>query len=194
MMAQRHLLDMFTKGRIVGMLESSRSQTEVSGILNVDQSVISRQWQRFQGTGSVTRQPVSGRPHKSHNPSPRPISGNKCATSEGQYCQSTVFGAHSRHRNTNFKTNCLQETQLWWLVCKKTSSLHSHQVCAYTRSFELEFETSTLECGRVGQCDESRFSLSSDSRRVTKWRERGTRFEPRNITERHHFPSRGVMV
>ncbi|GFX12222.1 transposable element Tcb2 transposase [Trichonephila clavipes] len=42
--------------------------------------------------------------------------------------------------------------------------------------------------------DESRFSLSSDSRRVTIRRERGTRFEPRNITERHHFPSRGVMV
>ncbi|GFX27438.1 transposable element Tcb2 transposase [Trichonephila clavipes] len=42
--------------------------------------------------------------------------------------------------------------------------------------------------------DESWFSLSSDSRRVTIWRERGTRFEPRNITKRHHFPSRGVMV
>ncbi|GFU73349.1 transposable element Tcb2 transposase [Trichonephila clavipes] len=42
--------------------------------------------------------------------------------------------------------------------------------------------------------DVSRFSLSSDSRRVTIWRERGTRFEYRNITERHHFPSRGVMV
>ncbi|GFY18583.1 transposable element Tcb2 transposase [Trichonephila clavipes] len=42
--------------------------------------------------------------------------------------------------------------------------------------------------------DESRFSLSSDSWRVTIWREHGTRFEPRNITERHHFPSRGVMV
>ncbi|GFV70292.1 transposable element Tcb2 transposase [Trichonephila clavipes] len=42
--------------------------------------------------------------------------------------------------------------------------------------------------------NESRFSLSNDSRRVTIWRERGTRFKPRNITERHHFPSRGVMV
>ncbi|GFT40390.1 transposable element Tcb2 transposase [Trichonephila clavipes] len=42
--------------------------------------------------------------------------------------------------------------------------------------------------------DESQFSLSSDSRRVMIWRERGTRFEPRNIMERHHFPSRGVMV
>ncbi|GFU32997.1 paired domain-containing protein [Trichonephila clavipes] len=60
MMAQRHQLDMFA--RIVGMLESSRSQTEVSRILNVDQSVISRLWQRFQRTGDVTRQPVPGRP------------------------------------------------------------------------------------------------------------------------------------
>ncbi|GFY36716.1 transposable element Tcb2 transposase [Trichonephila clavipes] len=61
-MAQRRQLDMFTKGRIIGMLESSRSQTEVSRISNVDQSVISRLWQSFQRTGDVTQQPVSGRP------------------------------------------------------------------------------------------------------------------------------------
>ncbi|GFX67777.1 transposable element Tcb2 transposase [Trichonephila clavipes] len=42
--------------------------------------------------------------------------------------------------------------------------------------------------------DGSWFSLSSDSRQVTIWRECRTRFEPRNVTERHHFPSRGVMV
>ncbi|GFW17997.1 paired domain-containing protein [Trichonephila clavipes] len=60
-MAQRCQLDMFTKERIVGRLESSRSQTEVSRILNVDQSVISRLWQRFQRAGDVTQQPVSGR-------------------------------------------------------------------------------------------------------------------------------------
>ncbi|GFT03884.1 transposable element Tcb2 transposase [Trichonephila clavipes] len=50
------------------------------------------------------------------------------------------------------------------------------------------------EWANVMFSDESRFSLSSDSRRVTIWRERGTRFEPRNITERHHFSSRGVIV
>ncbi|GFU24255.1 transposable element Tcb2 transposase [Trichonephila clavipes] len=42
--------------------------------------------------------------------------------------------------------------------------------------------------------EESRFSLSTDSRRITIWRERGTCFEPRNITKTHHFPLRGVMV
>ncbi|GFT11119.1 uncharacterized protein TNCV_1084711 [Trichonephila clavipes] len=54
---------------------------------------------------------TSIRSTKNHNPSPRPISGNKCVTSEGQCCLSTGFGAHSSHRNTNFETNCLQETQ-----------------------------------------------------------------------------------
>ncbi|GFX43449.1 transposable element Tcb2 transposase [Trichonephila clavipes] len=42
--------------------------------------------------------------------------------------------------------------------------------------------------------DASRLNLSNDSRRVTIWRKHGTRFEPRNITDRQHFPSRGVMV
>ncbi|GFX43450.1 transposable element Tcb2 transposase [Trichonephila clavipes] len=61
-MAQRRQLDIFSKGKIVGMLEFSRSQTEMFRILNVDQSVISRLCQRFQKMGYVTRQPVSGRP------------------------------------------------------------------------------------------------------------------------------------
>ncbi|GFV76710.1 transposable element Tcb2 transposase [Trichonephila clavipes] len=62
MMAQRRQLDMFTKRKIVGILVSSRSQTEVSRIRNVDQSVISRLQQRFQRRGDVTRQPASGQP------------------------------------------------------------------------------------------------------------------------------------
>ncbi|GFV45048.1 transposable element Tc3 transposase [Trichonephila clavipes] len=73
---------------------------------------------------------TSIRSTKSHKPPPRPISGNKCATPEGQYCQSTGFGAHSHHRNTNFEINCLQGTQSCRPVCQKTSSLNSPHVCA----------------------------------------------------------------
>ncbi|GFX19835.1 transposable element Tcb2 transposase [Trichonephila clavipes] len=58
--------------------------------------------------------------------------------------------------------------------------------------YQVDQESQPL--AKTDICDESRFSLSSDYRRVTIWRERGTRFESRNITERHHFPSRGVMV
>ncbi|GFX69396.1 transposable element Tcb2 transposase [Trichonephila clavipes] len=61
-MEQRGQLDILTKGRIVEMPESSRSKTEVSRILNVDQSVVSRLWQRFQRKRDVTLQPVLGGP------------------------------------------------------------------------------------------------------------------------------------
>ncbi|GFU51814.1 transposable element Tc3 transposase [Trichonephila clavipes] len=72
---------------------------------------------------------TSIRSTKCHNPSSRTVPGNKCATPEDQYCQSTGFGAHSRRMNTNFETKCLQETQSRWPVCQKTSSLHSPHVC-----------------------------------------------------------------
>ncbi|GFT91394.1 transposable element Tcb2 transposase [Trichonephila clavipes] len=89
------------------------------------------------------------------------------------------------------------ETQSCWPVCQKTSSLHSltsaHKRARLYRSLK-HHHWSVGEWANVMFSDESRFILSSDSRRVTIWRERGTRFEPRNITERHHFPSRGVMV
>ncbi|GFS85961.1 transposable element Tc3 transposase [Trichonephila clavipes] len=42
--------------------------------------------------------------------------------------------------------------------------------------------------------DESRFSLTSDSKRVYIWRESGTRNDPSNIVERDRFGSGGVMV
>ncbi|GFU34690.1 transposable element Tcb2 transposase [Trichonephila clavipes] len=134
---------------------------------------------------------------KSHNPSPRPISGNKRTTSEGQYCQSTAFGAHSRHGNTNFETHCLQETQSCCLYSRRPAAcipLTSAHKRARLNWILKHQHWSVGEWANVMFSDESRFSLNSDSRRLTIWREHGTRFEPRHITERHHFPSRGVMV
>ncbi|GFW50864.1 transposable element Tc3 transposase [Trichonephila clavipes] len=138
---------------------------------------------------------TSIRSTKNHNPSPRPISGNKCVTPEGQSCQSTGFDAHSRHRNTNFETNCLQETQSCWPEDQQLAFPSRLRISAL-----VSFGVWNINIGNVGEMasvmlrDEFRFSLSSDSRWVTIWRERGTRFESRNMKERHHFPSRAVMV
>ncbi|GFW86041.1 transposable element Tc3 transposase [Trichonephila clavipes] len=103
-------------------------QTSVSRILYVDQSVIPRLWQRFQRTGDVTRQPVLGRPRVT-----TPRQDRYLVISARRQRGSTARGlgsAFSRHRNTNFETNCLQETQSCWPVCQKTISLHSPHVCA----------------------------------------------------------------
>ncbi|GFV07627.1 hypothetical protein TNCV_4941291 [Trichonephila clavipes] len=50
------------------------------------------------------------------------------------------------------------------------------------------------EWGRVLFTDESRFSLSSHSRRILIWRERGSRNHPSNIIERDRYEGRGVLV
>ncbi|GFS68120.1 uncharacterized protein TNCV_438811 [Trichonephila clavipes] len=61
-MAQRKHLDDFLRGRIIGRLEWGRTQLEVSEELRIAQSVISRQWQRFQDDGNVSRCYSTGRP------------------------------------------------------------------------------------------------------------------------------------
>ncbi|GFV18211.1 paired domain-containing protein [Trichonephila clavipes] len=127
MLAQRRQLNMFTKGRIVGMLESSRSQAEVSRILNVDQSVISRLWQRFQRTRDATRQPVSGRPRVTTPRQNRYLAisarRQRGSSARAQGSALTVATGIRISRQT------LQETQSCWPVCQKTSSLHSPHVC-----------------------------------------------------------------
>ncbi|GFW31213.1 transposable element Tcb2 transposase [Trichonephila clavipes] len=96
----------------------------------------------------------------------------------------------------------LAKTDIWRLshaglytrrpaVCIPVTSAHK---CARLNwSLKLQ-HWSVGEWANVRFSDESQFSLISDSRWVMIWRERGTHFEPRNIMERHHFASRGVMV
>ncbi|GFT14086.1 transposable element Tcb2 transposase [Trichonephila clavipes] len=76
-------------------------------------------------------------------------------------------------------------------ICISLTSAHKRA----RLNWSLKHQHSSVgEWANVMFRDECRFSLSSDSRRVTIWRERGTCFEPRNIIERHHFPSMGVIV
>ncbi|GFW02870.1 transposable element Tcb2 transposase [Trichonephila clavipes] len=173
---------------------SSRSQTEVSRILNVDQSVISRLWQRFQRTGDVTRQPVSGRPRVT---TPRQdrylvISARRQRGSTARALGSALTVATGIRISRQTVYRRLNHSGLYArrpAVCiPLTSALKRARL-----NWSLKHQHIGV-WANVMFSDESRFSLSSDFRRVTIWRERGTRFEPRNITERHHFPSRGVMV
>ncbi|GFW23124.1 uncharacterized protein TNCV_3802251 [Trichonephila clavipes] len=61
-MAQRKHLEDFLRGRIIGRLESGRTQLEVSKELGIAQSVIYRLWQRFQDDGNVSRCYSTGLP------------------------------------------------------------------------------------------------------------------------------------
>jgi DNA-binding XRE family transcriptional regulator len=52
-----------TRNITIGRLQSGESQNEVARTLNVNQSTISRLWNRFQQTGSTNDRQRSGRPH-----------------------------------------------------------------------------------------------------------------------------------
>ncbi|KFM71805.1 Transposable element Tcb2 transposase, partial [Stegodyphus mimosarum] len=195
-MAQRRQLEMFAKGRIVGMLESKRSQTEASRILNVKQSVISRLRQRFQRTGDVTRRPVSGRPRVITPSQDRylVISARRQRGSIARALGSALTVATGIRISRQTVYRRLNHAGLYArrpAVCIPLTSAEKRARLNWSLKHQ---HWSVGERANVLFRNESRFSLSTDSRRVTIWRERGTRFEPRNISERHHFPSRGVMV
>ncbi|PRD34092.1 UNVERIFIED_CONTAM: Transposable element Tcb2 transposase [Trichonephila clavipes] len=164
MIAQRSKLDMFTKGRIVGMLESSGSQTDVSQIQNVDQSVISRLWQRFQRTGHVTRQPVSGRPRVT---TPRQdqyleIRARRQRGSTARALGSALTGIRIS-RQTVYRR--LNHAGLY----ARRPAVYITLTSAYKRArlnWSLKLQHWGVgEWANVMLSDESRFSLSSDSRR-----------------------------
>jgi transposase len=52
-----------TRNITIGRLQSGESQNEVARTLNVNQSTMSRLWNRFQQTGSTNDRQRSGRPH-----------------------------------------------------------------------------------------------------------------------------------
>ncbi|GFV55252.1 hypothetical protein TNCV_2642021 [Trichonephila clavipes] len=58
---RRHL-DAFTRGRIIGKLEKSRSVTSVAPEFGIAHSIVSRLWRQFQTTGTAIRGFSSGRP------------------------------------------------------------------------------------------------------------------------------------
>ena len=55
-------LDRATRNIAIGLLQAGESQNEVARTLNVNQSTISRLWNRFQQTGSTNDHQRSGRP------------------------------------------------------------------------------------------------------------------------------------
>ncbi|GFY27143.1 transposable element Tcb2 transposase [Trichonephila clavipes] len=112
---------------------------------------------------------TSIRSTKNHNPSPTPIFGNKWVT------RLNHAGLYARRP----------------AVCIPLMSAHKRDRLNWSLKHQ---HWSVREWANMMFSDEFRFSLSRDSRWLTIWREHGTRFEPRNITERHPFPSRGVMV
>ncbi|GFX61271.1 hypothetical protein TNCV_1171101 [Trichonephila clavipes] len=130
MMAQRCPLDMFTKGKIVGMLESLRSHTEsVSNSECGPVCDLKTVAEVFKERDMLPDNQYPGRP-KSHNPSPRPISGNKCVRSGAVLPEHWVRRSQSPQQCEFREKLFIGDSIMLACMPEAQPSLHSPHVCA----------------------------------------------------------------
>ncbi|GFW70695.1 transposable element Tcb2 transposase [Trichonephila clavipes] len=183
------------------MSERGKSDSRSIGSSNkfhataVRRNVVNHQT-RFQRTGDVTGQPVSGRLRVTTSRQDRYLvisaRDQRRSTARALGSAHTVGTGIQISRQTIYRR--LNHAGLYArrpAVCIPLTSAHKRARLNWSLKHQ---HWSVGEWANVMFSNESRFSPNSDSRRVMIWRKRGTRFEPRLITEIPHFPSRGVMV
>ncbi|KFM72167.1 Transposable element Tc1 transposase, partial [Stegodyphus mimosarum] len=195
LMSRRHL-DAFTRGRIIGKLEEGRSVTSVAAEFGIAHSIVSRLGRQFQTTGTAIRGFSSGRPRGTTPEDDRYIA------LQARRNRRQTAGEIARHTTQATGRPILRFTVARRLHggglfarcpvrCVPLTPAHRRRRSLWCREHRNWRDN---EWGRVLFTDESRFSLSCDSRHMHVWTERGTRNNPFNIIKRDCFGGRGVLV
>ncbi|GFY26006.1 transposable element Tcb1 transposase [Trichonephila clavipes] len=188
---RRHL-DTFTRGRIIGKLQEGRSVTSVAAEFGIAHSIVSRLLRQIQTTGTAIRGFSSGRPRGTTPADDRYIvlqarrNRRQTAGETARHTTQATGGPKSRftvarrlHGGGLFARRPIR--------CVPLTPAHRGRRSLWFREHRNWRDN---EWGRVLFTDESRFSLSSDCRRILIGRERGSRNHPSNIIEWH----RGAMA
>ncbi|GFV30188.1 HTH_Tnp_Tc3_2 domain-containing protein [Trichonephila clavipes] len=190
-MAQRKHLDDFLRGRIVGRLECGRTHLEISEELGINQSVISRLWQRFQDDGNVSRCYSTGHPLVTTPNEDWYIylavtaKRNRLSTASDLSHQfSSATGTTVSRRTVYRRLGHIGLYARRLVRCVPLTAVHCHQRLTWSREDAL-WTPQQWSC--VMFSDESRFSLQSDSRRTLIWRAPGTRYHQEDTIERHRY-------
>ncbi|GBN58707.1 Transposable element Tcb1 transposase [Araneus ventricosus] len=159
-------------------------------------SVVSNLWKQFQDTGSIERKPGQGRSRAIAANENRYLSitarSNRHATASQL---SRDFYAATRSRVSRFTVSRrLHERGPFArrpAVRVPLTSVNRRVRLAWCRDHR---DWSTDQWATVLFTDESRFSLTTGSRRTFIWRGPGTRYLPSNIREIDHHGSGSLMV
>lgn len=195
-MATRHHLSDELRWRAIGRLEAGQRQVEVARWLNVDRSVVSRLWNKFQRTQNASRSYSGGRPRVTSVRDDRYIrlTSRRNRSATATQVRAAAIAATGRPMSTSTVRRRLHEGGLYArrpVLCIPLTQFHKTARLRWAR----EHVNWTLDQWRsVLFTDESRFSLDSDSRRRLVWREAGTRYHPSNIVERDRYGGAGVLV
>lgn len=195
-MASRQHLSIFLKGRAIGRMEAGQTQAEVSRIMNIPTSVVSRLWRQFQTTGDVSRRPVQGRPRVTteHDDRYLGLTARRHRTMSARQLSLDLSAATGRTVSRSTVSRRLHLRGLYArrpVVCVPLTVVHKRDRLEWSRQ---HLDWTQDQWSKVLFSDESRFSLQPDSRRVLIWREPGTRYHPSNIFERDHYGGGGLLV
>ncbi|GFU43683.1 cubilin [Trichonephila clavipes] len=147
-MAQRKHLDEFLSDRIIGRLEWERTELEVSEELGIDQSIISRLWQRFQDDGNVSRCYSTGRPELQHQM--RTGIWQLLPKKQTEHSIRPVSSALFSYRCDSFKADRMQMLRAHWSICWFSLQSDSRRTLIWRAPVTRYHQENTIERHRYG--------------------------------------------
>ncbi|UYV64118.1 hypothetical protein LAZ67_2006615 [Cordylochernes scorpioides] len=187
--------DAFTRGMVIGLKRAGWSIRQIAADTHLGASTVHRLWRRWLEQGNVAIYRNAGATRVTSARVDRRILRQAVAAPQAtctailQHVQDTLdHSISTRTISRRLVANGLHS-------CRPLRRL---PLTPPNRRQRLEWcrarSTWMTEWHRVVFSDESRFCLSSDSRRVRVWRRRGERSNPAAIVERPIVRQRGIMV
>ncbi|UYV64166.1 hypothetical protein LAZ67_2006860, partial [Cordylochernes scorpioides] len=187
--------DVFTRGMVIGLKRAGWSIRQIAADTHLGASTVHRLWRRWLEQGNVAIYRNVGATRVTSGRVDRRILRQAVAAPQAtctailQHVQDTLdHSISTRTISRRLVANGLHS-------CRPLRRL---PLTPPNRRQRLEWcqarSTWMTEWHRVVFSDESRFCLSSDSRRVRVWRRRGERSNPAAIVERLTVRQRGIMV
>ncbi|UYV66799.1 hypothetical protein LAZ67_4002882 [Cordylochernes scorpioides] len=187
--------DAFTRGMVIGLKRAGWSICQIAADTHLGASTVHRLWRRWLEQGNVAIYRNAGATRVTSARVDRRILRQAVAAPQAtctailQHVQDTLdHSISTRTISRRLVANGLHS-------CRPLRRL---PLTPPNRRQRLEWcrarSTWMTEWHRVVFSDESRFCLSSDSRRVRVWRRRGERSNPAAIVERPTVRQRGIMI
>ncbi|UYV80808.1 hypothetical protein LAZ67_19001838 [Cordylochernes scorpioides] len=187
--------DAFTRGMVIGLKRAGWSIRQIAADTHLGASTVHQLWRRWLEQGNVAIYRNAGATRVTSARVDRRILRQAVAAPQAtctailQHVQDTLdHSISTRTISRRLVANGLHS-------CRPLRRL---PLTPPNRRQRLEWcrarSTWMTEWHRVVFSDESRFCLSSDSRRVRVWRRRGERANPAAIVERPTVRQRGIMV
>ncbi|UYV71010.1 K02A2.6-like [Cordylochernes scorpioides] len=187
--------DAFTRGMVIGLKGAGWSIRQIAADTHLGASTVHRLWRRWLEQGNVAIYRNAGATRVTSARVDRRILREAVAAPQAtctailQHVQDTLdHSISTRTISRRLVANGLHSCRPLRRLPLTPPNRRQHLEWCRARS------TWMTEWHRVVFSDESRFCLSSDSRRVRVWRRRGERFNPAAIVERPTVRQRGIMV